>query len=50
MNCPKCSSSNLSENSLGDRLLCMTCKVELELTPVNSWYKNTVFANLNIEG
>jgi len=49
MICPKCGGSKLSENSIGDKVLCLDCSREFELTPINTWYKDTVLVNRNIE-
>lgn len=37
MICPKCGSTNLMENSIGDRVLCQNpiCKCESQLVPVS---------------
>ena len=49
MICPKCGKDTLAENSLHDQVLCLTCRGEFKLTPVNSWYQGTALAKRDIE-
>ena len=47
--CPNCGKDSLQENSLKDKVNCVTCRKIFELTEVNVWYKDTIIEGANIE-